>query len=283
MKNLYHLSAFPKTKDGGNKAGVYIKADGLTSQDMQKIAKDLGYSETAFVLESSLVDYRVRFFTPKEEVDLCGHATIATFNLLRDLNMVKTGTIRQETKAGILKLQILDDLVFMEQNKPVFEAFDDIPGLKDSFTSIALHPSLKPEIVSTGLRELFVPVKDKKHLDQLEPIFHKIESLSRKHKIIGIHVFAIDDRVDAYGRNFAPLLDINEESATGTSNGALACYLYKNHIKKPDYIFRQGYSMNQPSEIKAKIKIKNKQIDSIWVGGSAIQIKKAKGYDTFKS
>lgn len=273
MKNLYHLSAFPKTKFGGNKAGVYINADSLTDKDKQKIAKDLGYSETAFVEKSQLADYKVRFFTPKEEVDLCGHATIATFNLLRDLNIIKTGIIKQETKAGILKLDIKDHLVFMQQNKPVFEAFDDLESLYKTFQSIELHHHLKPEIISTGLRELFVPVKNKMHLDQLKPIYKHMMAFSKKHNIIGIHVFALDNKVDAYGRNFAPLLGINEESATGTSNGALACYLYKNHQQKKAYTLRQGYSMNQPSEIKAKVDIIDNQITSIWVGGSAIVIK----------
>lgn len=273
MKNLYHLSAFPKTKFGGNKAGVYINADSLTDKNKQEIAKDLGYSETAFVEKSQLADYKVRFFTPKEEVDLCGHATIATFNLLRDLKMIKPGIIKQETKAGILKLEIMDNLVFMQQNKPVFEPFSDIKTLYDIFESIELHQTLKPEIISTGLRELFVPVKDRRHLDKLKPIYKHMIEFSNKHNIIGIHAFALDHQVDAYGRNFAPVLGINEESATGTSNGALACYLYKNHAQKEDYTLRQGYSMNQPSEIKAKIDILDNQINSIWVGGNAIIIK----------
>jgi PhzF family phenazine biosynthesis protein len=273
MKNLYHLSAFPKTKFGGNKAGVYINADLLTDKEKQKIAKNLGYSETAFVEKSQLADYKVRFFTPMEEVDLCGHATIATFNLLRDLKIIKPGIIKQETKAGILKLDIKDNLVFMQQNKPVFEPFDDLQSLYETFESIELHHKLKPEIISTGLRELFVPVKDRRHLDKLKPIYKHMIEFSNKHNIIGIHVFAIDNQVDAYGRNFAPVLGINEESATGTSNGALACYLYKNHKQKELYTLRQGYSMNQPSEIKAKIDTIDNQIDSIWVGGSAIVIK----------
>jgi PhzF family phenazine biosynthesis protein len=82
-------------------------------------------------------------------------------------------------------------------------------------------------------------------------------------------VFAVDDKVDACGRNFAPLVGINEESATGTSNGALASYLFKFHHQKQNYVLRQGYSMNLPSEIKVTLVLKEEDIQSVWVGGMA--------------
>ena len=273
MKKLYRLAAFPKTKDGGNKAGVYLYADDLSDSEMQNIAKDLGYSETAFVSQSQIADFKVRFFTPSSEVNLCGHATIATFNLLRDLNIITNKNYTQETKVGILKLQILDNIVFMEQNKPFFGDFIPKEELMSCFNYLEFDDVLKPQIISTGLKEIFLPVKNKSVLDNLSPDFDKIVELSKKHNVIGIHAFSLDDTVDAYGRNFAPIVGINEESATGTSNGALACYLYKHHIKKSKYILRQGYSMNQPSELVAKIEASNHQIYSIWVGGSAHIIK----------
>jgi len=86
---------------------------------------------------------------------------------------------------------------------------------------------------------------------------------------IGIHVFSVDETVDAYGRNFAPVVGIDEESATGTSNGALSCYLYRYVTKKETYILRQGYSMNQPSELYSKLDLDGDEIAHVWVGGKA--------------
>ena len=83
-----------------------------------------------------------------------------------------------------------------------------------------------------------------------------------------------EEDVDAYGRNFAPIVGINEESATGTSNGALGCYL-NNYIdeNKIKFTLRQGYSMNKPSEITTLLLIKNDEVVTVFVGGNAIIIK----------
>ena len=101
---VYKLSSFPKEGHGGNEAGVVLDADSLKDKEMLKIAKEVGFSETAFVSNSNVADFKVRFFTPVNEVSLCGHATIATFNLLRDKEIISPGIYTQETKAGILKL-----------------------------------------------------------------------------------------------------------------------------------------------------------------------------------
>ncbi|MFO7969624.1 MAG: PhzF family phenazine biosynthesis protein [Candidatus Izemoplasmatales bacterium] len=270
MQKIYKLTAFYKTKTGGNKAGVYINADNLKDEDCQKIAKEVGYSETAFVSKSEIADFKVRFFTPKNQVDLCGHATIATFNLLRDLKIIKPNNIyTQETKAGILQIDVKHDIVFMQQPKPIYSDIIPKENLKKYFKNIEFSDVLQPQIISTGLREIFLPIKNNTVLNQLIPNFEAIKQLSIKHNVIGIHAFALAQKVDAYGRNFAPLIGINEESATGTSNGALACYLYKYDNEKNKFILRQGYSMNQPSEIISKLKTHNQKIIEVWVGGKA--------------
>ena len=114
--NAYTLNSFAKTKEGGNPAGVVINADALSEEEMRKIAAALGYSETAFVLQSDVADFKVRFFTPNEEVDLCGHATIATFHAMSELNLLKPGAYKQETRAGVLGIELQNDhFVMMEQ------------------------------------------------------------------------------------------------------------------------------------------------------------------------
>ena len=76
MVEVYVVSAFSKGNQGGNKAGVVLDCRSLTPADMAAIAKDLGYSETAFLIKSNVADLKIRYFTPTEEVPLCGHAII---------------------------------------------------------------------------------------------------------------------------------------------------------------------------------------------------------------
>lgn len=272
--NIYRLTSFPKTENGGNKAGVVLDADLLTDTEMMNIAKEVGYSETAFVSRSNKADFKVRFFTPTSEVDLCGHATIATYNLMRDLERISIGKYTQETRAGILELSIEKDLVYMEQNLPVFGEKVDKEDINSCFDNQDfIHQQLPIQITSTGMREIFLPVEDVETLNSLKPNIEEIINLSRRFQVIGIHAFALADDCDAYGRNFAPFVGIDEESATGTSNGALGCYLNKYVISKSKYILRQGYGMNLPSEIITKLEFMNQIVHKVWVGGSAKQIK----------
>ncbi len=274
---VYRLSAFPKERHGGNAAGVVVDANKLSEKEMQEIAKDVGFSETAFVIDSPNADFKVRFFTPLSEVGLCGHATIATFNLLRDIGRIKKGFYTQETKVGILKLEVKKDTVFMEQIPPIYGEFVDPSEIYECFNNYEfIDSSLPIRVLSTGMKEIFVPIKSVKELNRLKPDFDKIIELSHKYNVIGIHCFSMTDEedVDAYGRNFAPIVGINEESATGTSNGALGCYL-NNYIdeNKIKFTLRQGYSMNKPSEITTLLHIKNDEVVTVFVGGNAIIIK----------
>ncbi len=278
MIKTYRVRAFTKTSIGGNPAGVVLDADKLTVENMKDIAKEVGYSETAFVLDSEKADFHLRFFTPVEEVDLCGHATIATFNLLRDLGKISIGDYTLETKVGILKLKVTETEVFMEQKKPEFRDILDLKEMIDCFQlkEDDVLKNLPIQVVSTGLMDILLPVKDIDTLQQLQPDFQAIRKLSEKYNVVGIHAFTLDTLHNStcHCRNFAPLYGINEESATGTSNGALACYLtkYCKELVTTDFVFEQGYSMNQPSEIKVKLNVVNDEVEDVIVGGKAVLI-----------
>lgn len=275
---VYEVNAFSKDGIGGNPAGVMLDAEGLTDEEMQRIAHHLNYSETAFVMPSKHADFKVRFFTPCDEVDLCGHATIATFHTLKEVNYISTGEYTQETMAGILKVKVQQDgIVLMEQNTPSF--YDTIDKIKiaDSLGIKAkdLVEEIPVQVVSTGIRDIIVPVKTLECLKSMKLDFKKIEDNSKKHKVTGYHVFTMEtlNHATAHCRNMAPLFGINEESATGTANGALACYLFKygliNEQQAHFLNFEQGYVMNNPSEIKAQLEIFNNTITKVSVGGKA--------------
>lgn len=270
MVDVYVTSAFSKNNSGGNKAGVVIDRPDLTPGQMREVAKALGYSETAFLSNSSTADFKLQYFTPTEEVPLCGHATIASFSTLRLLNMLKKQNYTIETKAGILNIQIKEDgLIFMEQNCPAYFNVLNSDIFADCIRKDAIDNNFPIQIVSTGLKDIMLPVASRKKLEELHPNFEMIAKLSREKEVVGIHAFTLTPGADitAVCRNFAPLYGIDEESATGTSSCALACYLFRYYEKKSQYIFEQGHNLGKISRIAVNIAYHEDVIDAVYVGG----------------
>ena len=142
---------------------------------------------------------------------------------------------------------------------------------------------LYPEIISTGLPEIMLPVKDREELLSIKPDMEALSALSKKYDVIGVHAFALGegvlgdeccveacdfDQVTAYCRNFAPAFGIDEEAATGTANGALTYYLYRNALVDAGArcSFLQGESMGRPSMISSSIDVSDEG-EKIRVGG----------------
>ena len=270
MTKIYVASAFCKDKKGGNKAGVVFD-DNILSDDIKKnIAKQLGYAETAFISKSNKADYCIKYFTPAEEVPLCGHATVACFGVLNYLKKLDKEEYTIETKSGILSILVKNGEIMMEQNIPTF--YEEIPleEIKECFDIDCINKNIPIQIVSTGLKDILVPIKSINLLEKLKPNFDSIKRISKKYNVVGTHLYTLDnDRIVC--RNFAPLYEVDEESATGTSNCALAGFLYKKlDIKKNEYIIEQGYSLNLPSIIKVNIITDHSDnIVKIYVGGKS--------------
>lgn len=270
MVDVYVAVAFSKDAKGGNKAGVVLGRSELTSVQKAAIAKEMGYSETAFVLDSDKADFKLQYFTPTEEVPLCGHATIAAFSTLKLLNMLDKPDCTIETEAGILNIHIKDDgLILMEQNRPAYlEVLDS-----DIFTGCIernfIDHRFPIQIVSTGLNDVMLPVDSVEHLEQLSPDLEMIANISKEKEAVGVHVFTMikESDVTAICRNFAPLYGIDEESATGTANCALACYLFKYYKQQSQYVFEQGHNMGDISRIVVNLSYHENVIDSVFVGG----------------
>ncbi len=270
MVNVYVASAFSKNNKGGNKAGIVFHRPDLTTGQKMEIARQLGYSETAFVTDSCMADFELQYYTPTEEVPLCGHATIAAFSTLRILGMLDKEQLTIETKSGILNIQIKEDgLILMEQNCPAY--FDILPPdlFSDCLEKDFINGDFPIQIVSTGLSDVMLPVDTKEHLEALSPDFKMMAELSKEKNVVGVHAFTLieESEITAICRNFAPLYGIDEESATGTSNCALACYLFKYYKKQDQYIFEQGYNMGAISRIIVNIAYHEDVIDSVHVGG----------------
>jgi PhzF family phenazine biosynthesis protein len=274
---VHVLPAFTRAGLGGNPAGVVLDAEGLSEAAMQETARRAALSETVFLLPSARADFRLRFFTPTDEVDLCGHASVAAFQLLRRLERVKDGDLTMETRAGLLRVEVLaGGLVLVEQKPPEF--FETVPakalskalGVPASRISAAGLPA---QIVSTGLRDLLVPVAGLKKLKSLKPDRETLKTLCWSLDVIGVHAFSEETLLPgstAHARNFAPLYGIDEEAATGTSNGALACYLRRHgRLASDSAVFEQGDGLGRPSEILARLDCEDGRVLSVRVGGRA--------------
>ena len=282
--NIFQVDAFSDKSFGGNPAGVVPDARRLTKDQMQNIAKEMNLSETAFVIPLSDDLYKVRFFTPLCEVDLCGHATIATFFTLAKKGYIKSlfngkKTVFQETKVGKLAVEIIFkdgevDKVFMEQALPKdLGKIDDLDKLLKSMglniEDIGIEDTLVyPRMISTGLPDIILPIKTKEILDNLNIDMKLLAQVSDNLKVTGVHAFYLPSLNSdiVYTRNFAPLVGIDEESATGTANGALIYYLKENKfIEDNNILAYQGETMNRMSKIYCSIDESN----TIKVGGKA--------------
>lgn len=264
---VYQINAFSLNNKGGNPAGVVLDEYDLTEEQMNKIAKEVGFSETSFIRRTT-DELSIRFFTPEEEVDLCGHATLASFFLLKEKGLFKKET-SFTCKAGRIRVYEEESAIFLEQTKPVFfdekiskERLSDIFSL--SAEDLEVDDLHTPRMVSTGLIDVIVPIKDVETLKDMEVDMEALSEYSKELGAIGAHAFSIDKEI--YVRNFAPAVGIDEESATGTANAALASYLYKEKgLKgKEKFSFYQGQWMNSPSLIKVIL-----DEEAIFVGGEA--------------
>lgn len=290
-EKAYIVNAFTKDNVGGNKAGFVMGCENLSSQDMLKIANYINLSETAFINKSTNdeYDYEIRFFTPTTEVDLCGHATIASFYTLGALGLLTTTSenvqLKQKTLAGILDIEVnfKDNKVssiLMTQTSPEFNYYiEDIKtlchilGISEDDAGIP-NFNLKPMVVSTGLKDIMFPVKSLDTLKRIKPDFEKLKSYTDNLDLVGLHAFTFETEnpeSSVATRNFGPSVGIDEESATGTSNGALCAYIIKHKLlpfeSYLNLVCEQGYYMNNPSEILCQ-GIENSNDITIKVGGT---------------
>lgn len=270
---LLKVNAFTEDINGGNPAGVYLNADGLSEVKMLEIAKDIGYSETAFVMKSQTADFKIRYFTPADEVDLCGHATIATFTALLDKGHITNGQYTIETKAGVLPVQVdHEGNVLMNQLRPSFYETIDKSIIGQSLGIKPEDIPTIPQVSSTGLKDIMVHVRNKEVLKNLQPDFEMITNISKQYEVTGYHVFTLDTDKTARCRNFAPLYDIDEESATGTASGAVSGYIIEHKLVETKeglnhFVFEQGLEMNRPSEIHGYLTIENNAVTQVVIGG----------------
>lgn len=286
---IKQVDVFTNTSFSGNPAGVVTEAGQLSEEQMQKIAREMNLSETAFISKPAQAgaDYQVRFFTPQVEVPLCGHATIAAFHVLAEEGQLflrePVTTVNQETKAGILPVELkVEKLtvtkIMMNQNPPSYEAYPGSVEELASFLAIEAgeikNTSVPLQIVSTGLPVLIVPVKHLEVLEQMQPQLSWLKE--RKLVVYAFSLETVSPLAMAHGRCFAPSLGINEDPATGIASGALGAYLIKNKVIRGNspvtFVAEQGHALGRPSEILVEIHFSGEEVETVKVGGSAVTV-----------
>ncbi|XVG96185.1 PhzF family phenazine biosynthesis protein [Eubacteriales bacterium KG127] len=314
MNNKFYIvDAFSEKVFGGNTAGVVIldsSSEFPEESTMISLAAELKYSETVFILPSNKFaatnnvvtdsktrkddfDFHARYFTPTDEVDLCGHATIGGFTALLDAGLVKDGVYRLKTKAETISVEVSENKILMDMASPLHLGTIDNPKILKRLYSImgTLPPEdsevsfLKPMLISTGLSDIMLPLASSEELCALNPEMQSLADISKELEVVGVHAFTMDYNDEFKGkksiqaRNFAPLFGINEEAATGTSNGALAYYLYLNGLISDSAVCNvvQGETMNRPSIINvslSKTSVQGKKSIMIKVGGQGVILAK---------
>ena len=270
----YVVDAFTDQPFGGNPAGVVLLESEQFPEEklMLQIAAELRYSETAFIRRHSDKEFTIRYFTPKAEVELCGHATIASFYLLHHEGLA-SGTCLCHTLAGDLRVEA-GERVMMQMAMPRIVA--TIKEKEEIYKALGVndyHPVMPIQIAYSGLPDLMIPLPDVDTLQALNPDMEAIAAITKEYEAVSFHVFAFaNDGYTAHVRDFAPLYDIPEESATGTANAALTYYLQQKGCLgvEADCSFMQGEAMGRPSVVATQIR----KDGTIYVGGTAVIVAK---------
>lgn len=275
--NAYVMDAFAKRVFGGNQAGVVLPERSLSDEQMRQIAAEFKHSETVFAHFEADGAVRLKYFTPTEEVDLCGHATVGAFALLRKLGRIGDGEQRALTRSGALRVTVQGETVWMDMAPPELVRYlteEESAALYRAYGLTVADgvEALPPAIVSTGLPDVMLAVRDRETLLRAVQDAPTVAAWCRARDCVGVHMFCPGDGdVTAWCSNFAPRCGIPEECATGTANGALTYYLYKNGRLAPESEnrFIQGEHMARPSEIRSVLHQTAEGV-SVRIGGCAV-------------
>ena len=298
MLPYLHYDVFTSTPLLGNQLAVFPDARGLTTEQMQAIAREINFSESTFVFpaESGDTDVRMRIFTPAVEMPMAGHPTVGSTFALAHTGAIARGRTRfvfglnvgptpvdLEWEGGRLRF------VWMTQGRPVFGA----PVTDRSRVAIALGleaadlTDLPIQEVSCGVPYLYVPLRDRDAVDRATPdgvsSLH-LPALSRSHP--AVFVFAGNAAADktvgpghgfsTYSRMFAPGLGVSEDPATGSAAGPLGCYLVQHGCVSSEQarqmVNAQGVKMGRSSRIHISIGGPPNAITEVKVGGEAVLI-----------
>jgi PhzF family phenazine biosynthesis protein len=243
----------------GNPVAVVLDAEGLDTAAMQRIACWTNLSETTFLLPSSKADYRLRIFTPLQELPFAGHPTIGSAHAAIESGFVsRMSTLRQECGAGVIDLTVEGKRIFLKAPQPKVSSVEKI------------IPYGNLVRVDVGPVWMVAELPDAATLAALEPDMAEIAVLSKKFEATGLTLFARSDDAETaiHVRSFAPLHGVPEDPVCGSGNISVAAFLrvtrslqrFGNH-----YVARQGMQMGRDGRVS--VRVSENQIE---IGGQAV-------------
>ncbi|MDQ7094800.1 PhzF family isomerase [Desulfosporosinus sp. PR] len=290
---VFQVDSFTTEKFKGNPAGVVLNADELSEQEMLQIAGELNNSETAFILSPDGDDHevRLRYFTPKAEVPVCGHATIAAHYIRALEYNLDSSTVIHKIKIGILPVEIIKDgndySVIMTQGK--IELYPPL-GMQEreqilealGINQEELDVRCPIQIVSTGHSKVIIGIKTRNKLNSLVPNMLALAQISKVINCNGYFVFTMDSKekeILTHGRMFAPAIGVNEDPVTGNANGPLGVYLVEHGLVKHNgsvFSFKaeQGAAIGRSGIVEVTVKLNNGRPEQVRVGGKAVVVYK---------
>jgi trans-2,3-dihydro-3-hydroxyanthranilate isomerase len=291
--NFITVDVFTDTQFGGNPLAVVIDADGLSSEQMQKIAAEFNLAETTFVLPPKAAGHtaHVRIFTPRAEMPFAGHPNVGTaFVVAREgssYGRPLTGqSLMFEEAAGLVRMELLKQGseitgARLAAPQPLVVGDTMPPDLVAEACSIAAadietrnHP---PCIAGCGAPFVFAELKRRAALAAAQPRVDVFARHFRRERVTGIHLYVRtdEDALDLQSRMFAPLHGITEDPATGSANVALVGLLAKLR-SEPDLRLAlkigQGFDMGRPSLLLAHADKTAGQVVATFIGGNCVPV-----------
>jgi PhzF family phenazine biosynthesis protein len=270
MTEILRYAAFTDVPEGGNPAGVVLDASALDDAEMQRIAADVGYSETAFVTAADGDELDVRYFSPLAEVPFCGHATIATGVAWGERR--GAGTLRLTTRAGLVELSVADGMAALVSVAPRTEPLEDLEELLAALRWRAddLDPALPPRVAFAGAFHPVVAAASSERLAELDYDFERLGALMAARDWTTIQVVWREDETSFHARDPFPPGGAVEDPATGAAAAALGAYLRELGLITPPATVTivQGEDFGRRSELTVDI-TERPQID---VSGTAVVI-----------
>lgn len=249
---LYQVDAFTDKLFKGNPAGVCILDQKISENLMQNIAMEMNLSETAF-LEKNNRGYNLRWFTPEKEVDLCGHATLASAHILWKEGYEKESEIIFYTKSGMLKAIKDKDYITLDFPKNEPEPTNLPEKLSQAFYHIPF--------VGKNKMDYLIELEDERVLKEITPDFDLLKSIDNVRGVI-LTSISSDPKYDFISRFFAPNVGVKEDPVTGSSHTCLGPYWSKKLKKNILFAY-------QASKRGGELKIEVKE-DRVYISGKAI-------------
>jgi trans-2,3-dihydro-3-hydroxyanthranilate isomerase len=259
---------FTDTALAGNQLAVFTDGRDVDDELMQKLAKEINFSETVFVLPPENGGHaRLRIFTPATELQFAGHPILGSaFVLAAPLQL---GEIQLETGSGTIPVTLEREgarIVFgwMQQPIPTFEPFADAEAVQDV---LGIRAQLPVEVYDNGVRHAYFALGSEQEVAALSPDFGALVRATRAY----VNCFA-GKGPRWKTRMFAPADGVTEDPATGSAAGPLAVHLARHgRIGFGEEIeISQGVELGRPARLHARVQGTPEQIDRVEVGGSAV-------------